>query len=382
MTDASSTSDSKLTDGLSSVILDNENNKTQPADPTQMTDAANDMMQKMSRGISFASVSPQIENATLTSAMQKMTSGVSFAYDPYYGTWTFYFVDTKGNTLYYPVGCVDSTSDQAESYVTKYVKEVENKGYVFKNDIMYSQITVNYAYNYVTLIFDKAPLVQGGNVTVQYVDSTTNKVLQTGTATYTDNNGNPSSAPYVGYKYTTNIAVIPGYTVSSIPSNASGTVTKNAQTVIYQYTPNKENAQIQIIDDSEGGKVINTVTVNGTYGSTSTYDINSYLNSNYPNYNVESDNWPGSITWDSSNDGTVPTYQVKLTHKTQSSTDTKTVTQTIKYQYSDGTQAEPTKTSSITFTRPATKDLVTGNVTYGSWTNETGTDEFPSVQSP
>ncbi|WP_202987247.1 mucin-binding protein, partial [Ligilactobacillus araffinosus] len=324
----------------------------------------------------------QTTNAATDDMMQKLAKSGSYAYDPYYGTWTFFFVDQNGNTLYYPAGCTDASSSQAKTFVTPYVKKVENEGYKYDHcDSLYNNVN-GYSYNYITIVFDKAPLVQGGKVTVQYVDSTTGKVLQTGTAIYKSSEGKTSSTPYVGYTYTTSPATITGYTLSKTPSNATGTVTKNAQTVTYEYTPNQETAKIQIIDDSEGGKVINTVTVNGTYGSTSTYDINSYLNSNYPNYNVESDNWPGSITWNSSNDGTVPTYQVKLTHKTQSSTDTKTVTQTIKYQYSDGTQAEPTKTTTITFTRPATKDLVTGNVTYGSWTNETGTDEFPSVQSP
>ncbi|MFK5676526.1 mucin-binding protein [Ligilactobacillus sp. LYQ60] len=303
--------------------------------------------------------------------------------DPYYGTWTFFFSDDKGNTLYYPVGCTNKTSDQAETFVTPYVKMIEARGYTYVGDQGFTyNAGSGYAYNYNTLIFKKNPLVQGGAVTVKYVDASTGEVLQTGTATYTDDSGNTSSTPYVGYTYTTKPVTITGYTLSKTPSNATGKVTSSAQTVTYEYTPNQETAKIQIIDETDGGKVLTTINVNGTYGKTSSYDINSYLNSNYPNYDVASNNWPGSITWDSTNDGTVPEYQVKLTHKTQTGTQTKVVTQTIKYQYADGTQAEPTKTTTITFTRPETTDLVTGNVTYGLWTNETGTDEFPAVQSP
>ncbi|MFP7774845.1 mucin-binding protein, partial [Ligilactobacillus sp. LYQ112] len=334
-------------------------------------------------GSSVTSTSKTQEATAVSSQMPvNLQAASTFAYDPNYGTWTFYFVDSQGNTLYWPCGCTNDTSSQAKEFVTPYIKEVEAEGYVYDHyDAVYTSNGF-YSFNYVTIVFDKAPLVRGGSVTVKYVDATTGKTLQTGSATYADPNGKASSEPYVGYTYKTKPASITGYTLSKTPSNATGKVTSSAQTVTYEYTPNQETAKIQIIDETDGGKVLTTINVNGTYGKTSSYDINSYLNSNYPNYDVASNNWPGSITWDSTNDGTVPEYQVKLTHKTQTGTQTKVVTQTIKYQYADGTQAEPTKTTTITFTRPETTDLVTGNVTYGSWTNETGTDEFPAVQSP
>ncbi|MBS9338018.1 mucin-binding protein [Fructobacillus parabroussonetiae] len=61
------------------------------------------------------------------------------------------------------------------------------------------------------------------------------------------------------------------------------------------------------------------------------------------------------------------------------STDTKTVNETIHYQYPDGTNAADTYTKSLTFTRAKYTDAVTGEVTYGSWSTD---QTFEAVQSP
>ena len=60
-------------------------------------------------------------------------------------------------------------------------------------------------------------------------------------------------------------------------------------------------------------------------------------------------------------------------------TDTKTVKETVHYQYADGTQAADTYEKDVTFTRTAYTDAVTGEVTYGAWS---ANQEFAAVQSP
>ncbi|WP_148666535.1 BspA family leucine-rich repeat surface protein, partial [Fructobacillus tropaeoli] len=60
-------------------------------------------------------------------------------------------------------------------------------------------------------------------------------------------------------------------------------------------------------------------------------------------------------------------------------TDTKTVKETIHYQYPDGTDAADTYTKSLTFTRTKYTDSVTGEVTYGAWSAD---QSFEAVKSP
>ena len=72
----------------------------------------------------------------------------------------------------------------------------------------------------------------------------------------------------------------------------------------------------------------------------------------------------------------VQNYQVHLKETTQDfdpsnnpdDLDLKhTVTQTIHYVFSNGKQAAPDATASITFNRTAIRDEVTGKITYSTW---------------
>lgn len=82
--------------------------------------------------------------------------------------------------------------------------------------------------------------------------------------------------------------------------------------------------------------------------------------------------------------GTTGAYNINVTYvyspdaPTEVS-DSKTVTETIHYVYADGKTAKPDYTASKTFTRKGEKDAVTGDVTWGDWTN---TQTFDAVKSP
>ncbi|HEL1614070.1 TPA: MucBP domain-containing protein, partial [Streptococcus suis] len=57
-----------------------------------------------------------------------------------------------------------------------------------------------------------------------------------------------------------------------------------------------------------------------------------------------------------------------------------TVTRTIKYQYEDGSEAQPDVVETLTYKRTATVNLVTKEVTYGKWTSTD--DDFDKVDTP
>ncbi|MGQ7499867.1 mucin-binding protein [Streptococcus suis] len=57
-----------------------------------------------------------------------------------------------------------------------------------------------------------------------------------------------------------------------------------------------------------------------------------------------------------------------------------TVTRTIKYQYEDGSEAQPDVVETLTYKRTATVNLVTKVVTYGNWTSID--DDFDKVDTP
>src|SRR5699024_8870047 len=127
------------------------------------------------------------------------------------------------------------------------------------------------------------------------------------------------------------------------------------------------------------------------YDSKSNYDIQGQIK-NFENhgYQLVSDDYPanGEVF---NNPGHVNKYVVHLKHKVTSDSTTsnpdnvadltQTVSETITYTYANGKTAAQSVTNKVTFTRTATKDQVTGKVTYGAWT-PAGNDDFPAVDSP
>ncbi|MBS9336742.1 mucin-binding protein, partial [Fructobacillus papyrifericola] len=81
----------------------------------------------------------------------------------------------------------------------------------------------------------------------------------------------------------------------------------------------------------------------------------------------------------STEDGQSKRVQLIVKNAPAESTETKTVNETIHYQYADGTEAADTYTKSLTFTRTEYTDAVTGEVTYGDWSAD---QNFEAVKSP
>ncbi|KIU20262.1 mucin-binding protein [Weissella cibaria] len=87
---------------------------------------------------------------------------------------------------------------------------------------------------------------------------------------------------------------------------------------------------------------------------------------------IDSDN-PSGPTWPAT-----PTYPAGLTETDLN----ESVTQTITYVYADGQEASDPKTDTVTFSRTATLDPVTGAVTYGEWIAANSDTTFDAVASP
>lgn len=100
------------------------------------------------------------------------------------------------------------------------------------------------------------PPVKGGDVTVQYKD-TTGAVL----ADSTTLSGN------VGENYTTTAKTIDGYSLTTTPTNANGTFSTNPQTVTYTYTKDPIGQPVTVnYIDTDGKTIAPTETLSGNIG--------------------------------------------------------------------------------------------------------------------
>ncbi|MBF8970467.1 MucBP domain-containing protein, partial [Streptococcus sp. NLN76] len=164
------------------------------------------------------------------------------------------------------------------------------------------------------------------------------------------------------------------------------------------YTPDKQEVTVTYVDITKGDEVV-LGEVDSLTGVTdakidySTADrIAAYIEEGYE---LVEDGFPAGAVYDK--DGNVTQeYKVTLRQKVvdvdpENPTNpkdnselelTKTVTRTIEYKYlkEDGEEASKTVTQTVTFTRTAKVNMVTGEVIYAAWTTEEGTT--PAVESP
>ncbi|RKC79846.1 MucBP domain-containing protein [Listeria monocytogenes] len=100
------------------------------------------------------------------------------------------------------------------------------------------------------------PPVKGGDVTVQYKDTT--GVVLADSITLSGN---------VGENYTTTAKTIDGYSLTTTPANANGTFSTNPQTVTYTYTkdPIAQPVTVNYID-TDGKTIAPTETLSGNVG--------------------------------------------------------------------------------------------------------------------
>ena len=178
--------------------------------------------------------------------------------------------------------------------------------------------------------------------------------------------------------------MIPGYSVDIATVPAETVTQENIVKDVY-YTIQTQKVTYTVVDETTGQTLENQVELTtGESGAAlpaaaqTKYDtvVAGYLTQGYEV--ASKDELPAQFDTDSSVDQNVV---IRLKHKVSTSTETKTVTQTINYVYEeDNTPAAPEKKSTLTFSREIKTDEVTKNTTPGAWTPSTGT--FPEVVSP
>ena len=129
------------------------------------------------------------------------------------------------------------------------------------------------------------------------------------------------------------------------------------------YAANAQTAQIKYIDDVTG-KTLETDGANGHFNESIVFshNVNDQINKfKQAHYKLVSNNFAGQKY---QADDTKNVYEVHLTHERQNVHATDTVTETVKFQYADGSQAQPTKTQTVNFGRDGVKDLVTGTTAW------------------
>ena len=129
------------------------------------------------------------------------------------------------------------------------------------------------------------------------------------------------------------------------------------------YAANAQTAQIKYIDDVTG-KTLETDGANGHFGESIVFghNVNDQINKfKQAHYKLVSNNFAGQ-KYQADNGKNV--YEVHLTHERQNVHATDAVTETVKFQYTDGSQAQPTKTQTVNFGRDGIKDLVTGTTAW------------------
>ncbi|HFI0307115.1 TPA: YSIRK signal domain/LPXTG anchor domain surface protein, partial [Streptococcus suis] len=189
---------------------------------------------------------------------------------------------------------------------------------------------------------------------------------------------------------------IPGYTANQlVVGSVQVTANQSSLNTIVVYTPDVQKATVDFIDETSG-TTLHTENLTGVSDETigySTEEKIAYYES--IGYELVTDGYPADSVYDK--DGNVgqnftvtlrqkqvPVDPTNPTNPKDGSTLelTRTVTRTIEYKYIDenGQEASATVTQTATFTRTATVNMVTGEVTYGEWTSEDA--ELDAVDSP
>ncbi|WP_267866937.1 mucin-binding protein [Limosilactobacillus reuteri] len=188
------------------------------------------------------------------------------------------------------------------------------------------------------------------------------------------------------------------YTPDQAVANFTTPQPNRDQVVTVVYNPNPEVAQkadLVIYDKTDNNKELNSFDNSGKTGTQISfsgsanyvadliakgYRIDSFVNDQNQTSNPTS---YGQINFNNfdNNSASDQHFKLYLVHDTENVTDKKTTTSTVHYVVSDGKTNPPSdNTQTITWTRPGTKDKVTGVTTpTGNWTTP---DNYTDVPTP
>ena len=154
------------------------------------------------------------------------------------GTVIVKYVDEKGNEI---ASSTTKTGEVGTSYTTT-AKTISD--YTLKTTPSNASGTYKNGTITVTYVYSKDSDVSEGTVNVKYVDEKGDEIVSSTTKT-----------GEVGTSYTTTAKTIPGYTLKTTPSNASGTYKNGTITVTYVYSKNSDVSKgtvvVNYLDESE-----------------------------------------------------------------------------------------------------------------------------------
>ncbi|MDK8117022.1 YSIRK-type signal peptide-containing protein [Limosilactobacillus reuteri] len=188
------------------------------------------------------------------------------------------------------------------------------------------------------------------------------------------------------------------YTPDQAVANFTTPQPNRDQVVTVVYNPNPEVAQkadLVIYDKTDNNKELNSFDNSGKTGTQISfsgsanyvadliakgYKIDSFVNDQNQTSNPTSYGQINFSNFDN-NSASDQHFKLYLVHDTENVTDKKTTTSTVHYVVSDGKTNPPSdNTQTITWTRPGTKDKVTGVTTpTGNWTTP---DSYTDVPTP
>ncbi len=326
---------------------------------------------------------------------------------------TITYIDkTTGQTI--KVDSVEGKYKDKINYSTQSViDELVNKGYVLVSDSFSPDA-----------IFTEGPnkfwvYLEHGIKAAEEQTATTNRVIH---YVYVDGStARPSVIQTITYKGTGKIDAVTGELIGSytwttgsydevespkiqgyspdiliVESVADVQHTTGNSEVQVTYIANKQSAQITFIDVTDN-KVISSSEVVGNYGDKIIFTDNPeelIKQLEAQGYVLVSKSYDGDFNHSFSHDNDNNIFEVRVKHGTESVTDHKTITQTIKYQYENGTMAAQDHVVTLTFTGQGVIDKVTGKYVIVNangdvigeasgltWTADNG-DTFARVDSP
>ncbi|EAA0318217.1 LPXTG cell wall anchor domain-containing protein [Listeria monocytogenes] len=191
---------------------------------------------------------PTNSNGTFSTNPQTVT--YTYKKDPIAQPVTVNYIDTDGKTI---APSETLTGNISENYTTT-AKTID--GYSLTTTPANAKGTFSTEPQIINYIYAKnAETAQP--ITVNYRNSTGQKIAKSEVLT-----GN------IGESYSTQPKTIAGYTLTTIPPNAKGTFTTNAQTVTYMYTPIAISALPVTVNylDENGKEIADSVVLNGRVG--------------------------------------------------------------------------------------------------------------------
>ncbi|EOC0749591.1 MucBP domain-containing protein [Listeria monocytogenes] len=220
------------------------------ADSTTLSGNVGENYTTTAKTIDGYSLTTTPTNANGTFSTNPQTVTYTYTKDPISQPVTVNYIDTDGKTI---APTETLSGNIGENYTTT-AKTIQ--GYTLTTTPANAKGTFSTEAQIINYIYEKNPdLAQP--ITVDYRSSTGQKIAKSEVLT-----GN------IGESYSTQPKTIAGYTLTTIPPNAKGTFTTNAQTVTYVYTPITISALPVIVNylDENGKEIADSVVLNGRVG--------------------------------------------------------------------------------------------------------------------